>query len=1390
MRSHPSGTRRPLRLEPLEARLAPAISAAEQLFVYALNRARHDPGAYEREQNLSIDLDYVAPQPPLAIHESLFSSSEIKSVEMATNNYFGHQSAVTGKWPNLLAREAGYDLPASFQIGAYTYPLADNSNQIESLAAGYSSAEVALRALIVDQGVSPPGHRNHLLGIGEFYAYSREIGVGYAYNAASTYDHYWAIHATASSNRGPFATGVVFNDLNGNNRYDLNEGLAGVTVRVGNQSVTTNSAGGWSAVVDAGEYLVTASGGSFVGTATAAIRVGSENMEVDFLSGQATGWVNFERASNTAPTLDTSPSPTMPPVAQTAPSSGGSAVAALLGTAVSDPDPSALRGLAVVGLTGTSNGTWQYSLNGGGSWSNLGSVSEASARLLREVDLVRFIPAAGFLGTATISYRAWDRTSGTFGTTINLTSATGGTTAYSAAVEIASVTVVATNSAPVLDNAGSPRLADVNEDTVAPVGSSIRSMVGASITDPDPGTLPGVAIVASTGTEQGTWEYSLDAGSTWTALGAVEEGSARLLRASDLLRFIPRRDYFGTVTLSYRAWDQSSSQAGQLVDLAGVGATGGSSAFSIASETASLTVVNVNDAPTLVSSASALMLRPVPVGYTGLSGRKVADILGNAGRDVDPSARVGIAVVGASTGGTFYFRTGGSTWWTSTPSAQFALLLRDTDLIDFHPASGFSGTASLTFRLWDQTEHNVSDPYGSSGAWYFDLSASSSWGGTHAYSTATASATVFVGTVGTAPTASLSSVATPREDALTTMDVGFTRAVTGLDVGDISLTRDGVAVDLSGVTLTGSGTSYTLGNLDGVTSLAGTYVLSLTGPGSGIADAAGNLLTTTSSRTWTLTPSNIQTSDDTYSLNEDQTLSITGSGVLANDVAPPGSTLTVSLGSGPAHGTLQLDPDGQFRYTPSLNWSGTDQFTYRASDGTSTSRSTTVVLQVAAVDDPPVLTAPTSASFVVNRDQPITGLVINDPDGGQVEVSLRVDAGLLTLATRVGLIFSEGDGDQDASLTFRGTLLQVNAALASLRYRTARDQVASSRLTITLPGTGEVRVVPLVPQENVVLVQPDPALVGKTQLIIQGSAVADTIRVQLASGSTTQFVVTLTGQAPRTLSNITGRILVFGLQGSDTIQVSGVTLPAMLDGGEGNDVLVGGSANDRLTGGPGDDRLDGANGTDRLVESGDVNFVLRQGTATSNGQLTGLGTDVLVANRLEQAELRGGDGDNLLDASAFTGRTWLFGGKGQDVLRAGSGASVLLGGEGNDLLRGGRAADLLVGGLGADVLYGMEGGDLLIGGTTVHDNNRTALDLVMAEWLQASLSYATRTAHLFGTLAGGLNGSVRLNTSTVQAQAEVDRLEGSLGLDWFFARTGDTLTDRHLGGTERLTLLP
>ena len=105
-------------------------------------------------------------------------------------------------------------------------------------------------------------------------------------------------------------------------------------------------------------------------------------------------------------------------------------------------------------------------------------------------------------------------------------------------------------------------------------------------------------------------------------------------------------------------------------------------------------------------------------------------------------------------------------------------------------------------------------------------------------------------------------------------------------------------------------------------------------------------------------------------------------GVLANDTDPdPGTTLSAQLVSTTSHGSLTLNPDGSFFYTPQANFVGTDAFTYTASDGETSSSTATVTITVNPVNDAPVAVGDL---YGTAEDVPLVvnapGVLVNDTD--------------------------------------------------------------------------------------------------------------------------------------------------------------------------------------------------------------------------------------------------------------------------------------------------------------------------------------------------------------------------------------------------------------------------
>jgi len=93
--------------------------------------------------------------------------------------------------------------------------------------------------------------------------------------------------------------------------------------------------------------------------------------------------------------------------------------------------------------------------------------------------------------------------------------------------------------------------------------------------------------------------------------------------------------------------------------------------------------------------------------------------------------------------------------------------------------------------------------------------------------------------------------------------------------------------------------------------------------------------------------------NDAYTTAEDTSLTVAAPGVLGNDSDPDGEALTAVKVAGPVNGSLALNADGSFTFTPNANWSGTNTFTYRANDGRTNSSVATVTITVTPVNDAP-----------------------------------------------------------------------------------------------------------------------------------------------------------------------------------------------------------------------------------------------------------------------------------------------------------------------------------------------------------------------------------------------------------------------------------------------------
>jgi uncharacterized protein YkwD len=155
---------------------------AQQAF-QLLNTIRSNPEKYYKNLHLNAKLRIT--KTTLRWNDTLAKVAEAKALDMAKRNYFNHVNP-DGYGINYFIQQSGYKLNADW--------LKDKKeNFFESLASGHESGAEAVKSLIIDAGDATKGHRDHLLGIGDWDATLVDIGIGFVKNDGSQYPSYTVI---------------------------------------------------------------------------------------------------------------------------------------------------------------------------------------------------------------------------------------------------------------------------------------------------------------------------------------------------------------------------------------------------------------------------------------------------------------------------------------------------------------------------------------------------------------------------------------------------------------------------------------------------------------------------------------------------------------------------------------------------------------------------------------------------------------------------------------------------------------------------------------------------------------------------------------------------------------------------------------------------------------------------------------------------------------------------------------------------------------------------------------------------------------------------------------------------------------------------------------------
>ena len=901
---------------------------------------------------------------------------------------------------------------------------------------------------------------------------------------------------------------------NGNSGTTTTNSLSfSVTLSGGTATVTLTKAGGISSaaaqtLVDGMTYRNTSEAPGTTARVVTLTSIsdngGTANGGVDTTTLAVAATVSVA-AVNDAPTLSGGPYALTGTDEDT--TSAGTLVSTMLaGLTHGDVDASPASGIAITTRTG--NGTWQYSTDGI-TWNGVGAVSGGASLLLNSTTRVRYVPDGANGETATLSFRAWDQTSGTASTnstrnTVD-TGSNGTTTAFSTGSAQASIVVTSVNDAPVLTPA-TPVMSGLTDGDVNNAGQTVAAIVGGSIADADSGAVQGIAVTGLV-SGNGTWQYSLN-GTTWTNVGTVSAGSALLLRSTDHLRFVPDGVNATTGSISYLGWDQTGASAGQQGSKVDASSAGGSSAFSSVGDTAGITVTAVNDAPTVTASVGS-------AAFTEADGATSTPVVVDSGLTLADSDSPSLASATVSITGNFQstqdvlsFTNDGATMGNISASYSSG-----TGVLTLSSSGSSATLAQWQAALRSVTYTNSSDTPSTATRTISFVANDGS------LDSAAATRTVSVASVNDTPVITLPATFAVAEDTPT--------ALTGISFSDADAGGASVTVTLSvasgtltatsggGVTVGGTGTARTLsGSVAGINAFIAGSNLGFTPASNATGDVAltaaindggntGSGGAKSASQGATLQVAAVNdaptiAAPGSIAVTEDVTTTLTGisfgdvdagSGTLSATLTVGSGTLAATSGSGvvvAGSGTGTLTLSGTLANLNAFIAAGGTSFTTAANaasnvtlsvaiddggntgadpgnsgTGTSEAASTTVTLAVSAVNDAPVNGVPAAQGTRQDQDLVFSSgsgnlLSVSDVDAGgnSLQVTLTVTHGLLTLSGTTGLSFSVGSGTGDATMTFTGSAVDINTALAGLSFSPTAGYVGAASLQITTDDQG------------------------------------------------------------------------------------------------------------------------------------------------------------------------------------------------------------------------------------------------------------------------------------------------------------------------------------------------
>ena len=324
-----------------------------------------------------------------------------------------------------------------------------------------------------------------------------------------------------------------------------------------------------------------------------------------------------------------------------------------------------------------------------------------------------------------------------------------------------------------------------------------------------------------------------------------------------------------------------------------------------------------------------------------------------------------------------------------------------------------------------------------------------------------------------------------------TLTLGSTTGLTfavGSGAGDVTMTFDGTIADLNtalaglsyqgDLNYNGSDTLNVTISDNGHTGIGGahsdssTVAITVNPVNDAPVVTAGGTLNYTENDAATVIDSTVTVGDVDNSSLASATVQITGNYVNGEDVLAFTDTANITGSFDASTGTLTLSgSDTVANYQAALrsvtysdisdNPSGLARtVSFTANDGSADSAVATATVNITPVNDAPHVTVPGTQTANEDTALSISGLSVSDVDGGSgtESVTLDVSNGTLTLGSIAGLSFTTGTGAGDASMTFSGTIAELNTALASLSYQGGLNYNGSDTLNVTINDNGHTGI--------------------------------------------------------------------------------------------------------------------------------------------------------------------------------------------------------------------------------------------------------------------------------------------------------------------------------------------